>query len=121
MKLGEVARNYATVIATSKDGMALEKSKSILLLASSGAENTNMKWNEDRTSVSNQWGTGPTTINPVSGTVKMAHQNADRVKIFALDGTGKRTMNVELKQTSAGIEFEIGAKYGTLWYEIAVE
>jgi hypothetical protein len=121
LKIGNVDRDYATLVATSQDALPLSQSKSILLLASSGAENTNMQWNADRTSVSNQWGTGPTTINPVTATIQFESDNKENLKVYSLDGTGKRTSTVPATQTPTGIEFKIGAKYSTLWYEIARE
>lgn len=121
LNIGAVDRNYATLIATSQDNLPLEKSKSILLLASSGAENTGMQWNADRTSVSNRWGIGPTTINPVAAIINFESASPDQLRVFALDGSGQRTSPVKLKTTSTGIEFEIGAKYRTLWYEISTK
>jgi hypothetical protein len=119
LKMGPVDRNYATLIATSQDNLPLEKSTSVLLLASSGAENSGMQWNADRTSVSDRWGTGPTTINPVAATINFESDQPEELKVYALDGTGQRTTPVEFKTTASGIEFEIGAKYKTLWYEIS--
>lgn len=117
--IGPVARNYATLIATSKDDLPLQNSKSIVLLASSGAENTGMQWNEDRTSVGDQWGSGPTLINPVPATVRLVSSQKAALKVFALDGSGQRTVPVPTTITDDGIEFEISGKYGTLWYEIS--
>ncbi len=120
-EVGKVLRNYATVIATSMDSKPLNESGSILLLASSGAENTNMQWNADRTSVSNQWGTGPTRVNLVPAKIRIRSNLADRLQVFALDGTGKRTGNVETQSRDNRLSFEIGPDQGTIWFEISVE
>lgn len=121
LDVGTVARNYATLLATSQDNKPLEQSKSVLLLASSGAENTNMKWNEKRTSVGDQWGTGPTLINPVTAIIGFASDHKDDLKVYSLDGTGKRQMEIKADPTDTGIEFEIGPDHRTLWYEITTE
>jgi len=109
------------MIATSLDDLPIEKSDRILVLASSGAENTNMKWNQDRTSVSNQWGQGPTLVNVVTGTVKLPIK-AQQVSVSALDGTGKQIRNVTVRNDheNGQIEFKIGPQDKTIWYEVRV-
>lgn len=121
LDVDSVERNYATLILTSQDRVPLEKSRSLLLLASSGAENTGMQWNADRTSVSNHWGTGPTRINPVSATVSFESNHHRELRVFALNGTGQRTLSVDFETTGNGITFEIGPRYKTLWYEITTQ
>lgn len=49
-----VKDGHGTLVLTALDDQPIAKSKQLLLLASSGAENTGMKWNADRTSVGNQ-------------------------------------------------------------------
>jgi hypothetical protein len=120
LEVGSILRNYGTLVATTLDDAAsLADSKSILLLASSGAENTNMQWNADRTSVSDKWGTGPTRINPVPAKVRISNRSVRSV--FALDGTGKRMKEVPVKQTADGIEFSIDGQFGTLWYLVTTK
>lgn len=122
LDVGDVARNYATIVLTSMDDKPIEKSKRMILLASSGAENTDMQWNEERTSVSDQWGTGPTLINPVSATVSFAANSfSGEPKVFALDGKGNQTGEVSVKKTNDGYEFEIGGEYSTIWYNIVIQ
>ena len=117
----KVDRNYATMIATSLDNLPIEKSDRILVLASSGAENTNMKWNQERNSVSDQWGQGPTLVNVVTGTVKLPVK-AQQVSVNALDGTGKpiRDVKVVNDPDNGRIEFEIGPQDKTIWYGVRV-
>jgi hypothetical protein len=117
--VGAVARDYATVIATSLDDKSLRESGSILLLTSSGAENTAMKWNADRTSVSDQWGTGPTLVNRVSASVKFRSALANSLKVYELDGTGKRTKEVPTTNSNGALGFEIGERQKTIWFEIS--
>ena len=117
--VGAVARNYATVIATSLDEKSLKESGSILLLTASGSENTDMKWNADRTSVSDQWGTGPTLVNRVSANVKLRSNLAASLKVYELDGTGKRTKEVPTTISGGRLEFEIGEGQKTIWFEIS--
>lgn len=115
----KVDRNYATMLATSLDNQPIEESKRLLVLASSGAENTAMKWNEDRTSVGKEWGKGPTLVNVVTGSVGLPLKSAT---VYALDGTGKRVSEVATTKPSAGtILFQIGPEHKTIWYEVVVK
>jgi hypothetical protein len=121
-EIGEISHNYATVILTSKDDLALSQSKSMLLLASTSAENTGMKWNEERNSIGENWGTGPTMIHPVNAKIFLPKEGLSGVpKVYALGGTGERTGEVAVTSTGNGYEIVIGSKYATLWYEVAVE
>ena len=113
----KVDRNYATLLATTLDDQPIEASKRILILASSGAENTDMKWNETRTSVGNQWGHAPTRVNVVTGKVALPVANAI---VYALDGTGQRTKQVESVSANGKTSFEIGPEHRTIWYEVEV-
>ena len=115
----KVDRNYATMLATSLDNQPIEQSKHLLVLASSGAENSGMKWNEDRTSVGKDWGAGPTLVNVVAGSVGLPLKSAT---VYALDGSGKRVSQVATTKSKAGeIMFQIGPEQKTIWYEVVVE
>ena len=118
MKFGKTERDYAIVTATSRDNLALKDSNSILLIALANAENQNMGWNADRTSVGNRWGNGPTMVNgiPLKLTLPAIHKAK---KMFALDGRGKRIAEVKGTLSPNGaITFELGPKQKTLWYEL---
>jgi hypothetical protein len=114
----KTAHQYATIVLTSQDNLPIKKSKSMLLLASSGAENVGMNWNEDRTSVGANWGTGPTLINPVAATVRLP---AGRTPIVhALDGSGNRTAEVPVIRADDGTyAVKIDGVHKTLWYEVS--
>ena len=114
----KVDRNYATMLTTSLDDKPIEQSKRLLILASSGAENTDMKWNADRTSVGDQWGSGPTLVNVVTGQVGLPIKSS---KVFALDGTGKRIKEIPTKLGSSGLHFELKPEHKTIWYEVVAE
>ena len=119
-EIGKVERNYATVLLTSIDNQPIAKSNHMLLLASSGAENTDMQWNSERTSVSDNWGSGPTTINTVSAKLTLPLKQSPTA-VYALDGCGKRMQNVDFTLDDGCAVIEIGNQYSTLWYEIVVD
>lgn len=125
-ELGEVevvvektAHNYATLVLTSQDNQPLGKCKSALLLASSGTENTGMNWNEDRTSVGENWGQGPTLINPVEAKITFAKDR--KPTVHALDASGNRVAEIPVESSEKGFQLRINGTYQTLWYEISFE
>ena len=122
VEVGNVANNYATIMLTSQDDLPIATSKSMLLLASSSAENTGMKWNEERNSIGENWGDGPTLINPVTATIRVPKAGfSGTPKVFALDGTGARSGEVAVATEGDEFVIAIGGEYKTLWYEVAVE
>jgi hypothetical protein len=114
-KIGTVERDYAVVVMTSLDGAPLNQTKRALLTAVGSAENVGMKWNESRTSVGNQWGTGPAQVNGVPMEVTLPRGGA---RVFALDGRGQRLGEVVAADGSGGARFKVGPEFRTLWYEI---
>ena len=115
LALGAVDRNYAVLVLTSMDGQPIETAKRALLAAVSSASNRGMTWNETRTSVGNQWGTGPTQVNAVPAEITLPRNGA---RMFALDGTGKRMREVKGEDGPTRARFKLGPEYRTLWYEI---
>jgi hypothetical protein len=57
----------------------------------------------------------------VPAKIRIRSNLADRLQVFALDGTGKRTGNVETQSRDNRLSFEIGPDQGTIWFEISVE
>ena len=90
----------------------------ILVTATGYVENQGMVWNAERTSVGNQWGTGPPLCEgiPFQLTVKTPH-----AKAWALDEHGRRAASVPGTSDSITTQFTFGPRYKTLWYEIAAE
>ena len=114
-----VKDGHGTLVLTAWDDQPIAKSKQLLLLASSGAENTGMKCNADRTSLGNQWGTTPTRVNLVCAKLKLAL--GSKFEIHALDGMGKRISQVEAEFADGKLTFEIGSPHATIWYELVQE
>lgn len=89
----------------------------ILVTATGYVENQGMGWNATRTSVGDQWGTGPVLCEgiPFSLTLK-----APRATAWALDSRGRRASPIRAEAQPDGLRFTFGPAYKTLWYEIAV-
>ena len=117
VEFGSFGNNYGVMIATSRDGQPLSKSKSALISVVNHAENENMKWNEDRTSVGTEWGNGPTKTWGVPLTISLP-AGPSELSVFAVDGAGKRLAEIAVVKTADGLQFELGSKYKTLLYEL---
>jgi hypothetical protein len=113
--VGAVERDYAVLVLTSLDGEPIERTRRALLAAVGSAENAGMKWNEARTSVGNQWGSGPAQVNGIAAEITLPQRGA---RLFALDGRGHRMHEVPPADGSAASRFKLGAEHRTLWYEI---
>ena len=115
LALGAVARNYATVVLTSLDGKPIESAQRVLLAAVGSATNPGMKWNDTRTSVGQDWGSGPAQVNGIAVTLTLPRRHA---RLFALDGRGDRLAEIPATDAPAGTRFQLGPEHRTLWYEI---
>lgn len=118
LRVGELDPNYGLLVATSFDGNSIVESSRILLLAATTTENQNMGWNKDRTSVGTRWGNGPTTVVGMEATVHLKTPSSD-VKVYALDGNGRRTKEVPVRTVDDATEFSLSPGFATIWYEIA--
>jgi hypothetical protein len=76
-----------------------------------------MKWNAERTSVGNQWGSGPALAEGVPATIAL-RTLAHTATVHALDATGKRRGRVDARLADGILTFDIGPVHKTLWYEI---
>ena len=89
----------------------------ILVTATGYVENQGMGWNAEKTSVGNQWGTGPVQCEGIAFEMTL---NTKCAKAWALDEHGRRGLEIPASQTAEGLQFRLGPQYRTLWYEIAI-
>ena len=111
--------NWATITLTSLDGKPVEESSRILLVAAGKAENTDWKWNENKTSLGRNWGNAPTRVEGIPA--KLTFSNMDNFKVQPLDTYGTPGEEILIKKKGREISFGIGAQYKTLWYIISRE
>jgi len=111
--------NWATVTITSLDGKPLEESSRILLAAAGRAENTAMKWNEEKTTVGTGWGDAPTMVEGIPA--RLIFRDMDKFSVYSLDPAGNRITEVPVFKKGKNQSFSIGAQYKTLWYIIVRE
>jgi hypothetical protein len=110
------AYNWATITVTALDGLPVSTSSKILVVAAGRAENTDWKWNADKTSLGGDWGKAPTITEGIPAT--LTFRNMDKFKVYTLDPSGKQVEEVPVIIRGAEQSFGIGAQYKTLWYII---
>lgn len=91
--------------------------KSQLLTMVGKVENQGMVWNATRTSVTNEWGHGPSVAEGIPAQITL--KTGDDRHVYALDGTGKRITDVPAAYKDGALTFAVGPEFKTLWYEIA--
>ncbi len=111
--------NWATITLTTLDGKSVEESSKILLAAAGRVENTDMQWNEQKTSVSNKWGNSPTRAEGIPANIRLS--NIKNLKIYSLDPAGNILEEIPVNKRGKEQSFNIGAQYKTLWYIIKDE
>ncbi|MCD6416374.1 MAG: hypothetical protein J7M08_06725 [Planctomycetes bacterium] len=85
-----------------------------LITAAARCENQDMGWNEERTSVGTQWGTGPSLCEGVPLRIALSGE-ANNCRLFSLEPDGTR--RARLDETGASV-FQVGPEQRTLWYEL---
>ncbi|MDF2441450.1 MAG: hypothetical protein JWN98_2434, partial [Abditibacteriota bacterium] len=112
-------RNFATMALTPLDNKPITQSQSMLLTALSNVENQGMTWNADRTSLSDQWGTGPTMAEGIPAAITL-QTAARKATVHALDATGRHMQTVPSQLQNNRLSFRIGPQWQTLWYHIEI-
>ncbi len=111
IKIDATSNGFATFSAVALDQKPFEQSNNILIALANRVENSGMIWNATHTSVGVNWGTAPTIVEPVTGSIKAKLENAE---FYRLDETGK--ISDQAKSNKAN-EFTVGSDK-TLWYLI---
>ena len=120
LKPGPTLQNgFSVITASVVSGSGFrDKGATILLTATGYAENTEMGWNADKTSVGDRWGKGPVLCEGIPFEVVL---KVKRAKAWALDPRGQRRVEITPVQVTGGVSFNVGPLYKTLWYEVIVE
>jgi hypothetical protein len=106
---------WAAVALVALDGKPIAESRRMLLSAARRVENTDMQWNEKRTSVSNKWGTEPTMAEAVVADIELP----GAVTIQPLDGAGRLTGAPRpAEKRGDRCRLRISAEDRTLWYAV---
>jgi hypothetical protein len=76
-----------------------------------------MVWNEARTSIGDQWGSGPAMAAGIPASITLRTQ-ATAATVYALDARGQRVKPIPATLTNGQLVFRIAPEHRTLWYEI---
>jgi hypothetical protein len=111
----EGGNNFASMTLVPLDGKPLAGSSRLLLTILGRAENPGMAWNADRSSVGDQWGTGPVHVEGVSAELSLP--TGANYRVYPLTPTGERSAMLQV----SGGKTRIGPTQRTVWYEIVRE
>jgi hypothetical protein len=116
-----VENEFCSIIVTSMSPEPITHSQSLLLVATARSANTDMTWNENRTSLTD-WGSVPTVIEPVKGSVTIRNiGRAENVEAIPLDGAGKRIgQSIRARMNNDGFIITIG-EAATTWYLVRIK
>lgn len=110
LSVAEFGNQFASLTIVPLDGQPLATSKRMLLTVLGRAENVGMGWNATRTTVSDQWGTGPVHVEGIPAALTLP----PNLTVYPLDPTGKR--KPALKVDGSNVTLSPAAQ--TVWYEI---
>ena len=115
-----VENEFCSIVLASLDDKPIAGTDRLLLVATARAANSDMKWNDKRTSLTD-WGTEPTLMEPVKGSVTLRGIDpAESMEVTPLD-SGARPFGkpIPAEKTADGYRFPIGESV-TPWYLIRV-
>jgi len=115
-----IEHEFCSIVLTSLDGKAISRAERLLLVTTARSANTGMKWNDKRTALAS-WGTPPTVIEPVTGSVTLRNlETAKRIEAVPLDGAGGSLAGaIRATKNAKGYQIHIGQP-ATPWYLIRV-
>jgi hypothetical protein len=115
LKIDRLTNPFATVMLVPADpAQPLDAADRLLLTLVSRAENTGMKWDEKRHTVSNLWGTTPPRVEKITGEARISGPFRH---IYALTSTGERQQEIPTSPGDSGVTFKLGDP-ATITYEI---
>jgi hypothetical protein len=116
----QVNPKFCALTLSALDDKPIAKSSRLLLTTTARVANSDMTWNEKRTSLTS-WGKAPTRIEPVTGQLVLKNlSDARSVSAQPLDGAGHPLgAAVPAKQTDQGWTLTIGEP-ATTWFVISV-
>ncbi len=101
------------ILVPAEPGKTIDQSDRLLLAAVARAENTNMGWNAERTTVGLQWGKPPVKIEVVAGELSLT----GKWHVFAVTPAGERGREIPSHQAGDRLIFTLGGE-PAVWYEI---
>lgn len=112
----EVGTAFATVAISSLDEDPITRSGNMLLTAVGRAENTGMKYNEERTQVLDV-GHGPIQVEVIEAVIEMETDQRD-LRVMSINPQGMITGYMPSEYKDGIFRFEIGKEFQSMYYLI---
>jgi hypothetical protein len=118
------ADSAALVAVSAMDNQPLKTSKRILVVLSTDARNTDMRFSDEAETTSLDLGKPPVIIRVARMKLALKNANKSQLKVFSINLRGQRQDAINVKQTDSSIEFELDIsklRHGaTTYFEITV-
>lgn len=110
---------WCTFMLIMLDGESLARNpRRALLVATGQTENTEMGWNEAKSTVGSDWGRPPSLIEPISAILRVTRPRK-LPTLYPLNERGQRGKGITFTICEDGAaQVEIGPPHKTLWYEV---
>jgi Carbohydrate binding domain/Cellulase (glycosyl hydrolase family 5) len=113
INVGTISGNgHGHVALVALDDKAIAQSDKLLLTALGRSENQNMGWNATRTTVTDQWGTGPAVVQGIAAAITLP---GGPWNVDSLDPAGV----VKTRIASAANSFSLTAAQKSVWYLVS--
>ncbi|HLA86190.1 MAG TPA: carbohydrate binding domain-containing protein [Thermoguttaceae bacterium] len=122
LAIGETRLDWATVSMVVIQGRGFDHPGRVLLAATGLVRNQDMRpqrLDNNRITLGNHWGSEPVLCEGVPAEVGLPVA-VERVRCFALDGSGRRKETVEVTSREGRACLTLGPRYKTVWYEIEI-
>lgn len=116
LTVGEFENSWACIAMAARDGKPLAESSSVLVAAAGRVENTNMEWNEDRTSVGKKWGSAPLVAQYIP--LSLSLPGTAKPRITPLGTKGERLPELPVSGKPGAWEVRTDPQQASLWYAI---
>ncbi len=113
---GTKSPNFGAVTLVPLDDLPLSQSRRMLLTAISRAQNQEMGWNAERTSVGARWGSGPMMVQVPTLDVTLPQEG---LAVYALSASGERKEKIRLDKANRVLR--VKPAYETIYYELVAE
>lgn len=111
-----VINDFATIAISSLTKDSINSSENLLLTAVGRADNTNSKYNEDRTKQIDP-GHGPVQIEVIEATIEI-RSTKENLRVMAINPQGFIIGYIPSKYENGKFSFEIGKEYQSMYYLI---
>jgi hypothetical protein len=118
------ADSAALVAVSAMDDRPLAISKRMLVILSTDARNTDMRFSDEAKATSLDLGKPPVLIRATKIKLTLKNANKSQLKVFSTNLRGQRQDAINVKQTDTSIEFELDISKlthgATTYFEISV-